>query len=649
MKFFLKYKYVIMAFLFGSFFIPNILNAENYLDNKTSSLVKEKPSEDIRYSKYDYVIDKYDVNIIVNENNTFDITETITAYFNVPKHGIYRIIPLKNTITRLDGTSSSNRAQLYNLSINNKYKKSKINNNYEIKIGSTNKTFIGEQTYVIKYTYNIGKDPLVNMDELYFNIIGNDWDTVIGNITFKIIMPKEFDKTKLGFSSGRKGLIDNSLVEYNMNGLVITGKYNGLLDKNEALTIRCELDEGYFVNAGLKLTLLNYLQIIIPLISLIIAILLWNKYGKNNKIIDMVEFYPPEELNSLELAKVYKGYVYNKDIVSLLICLANKGYIEIIDNKDKKYLIKKIKSYDGNNKYERLFMEGLFKYNRTEVTEKMLKNKFYRTINLIKDLINDDYKDKIYENNSKKEYHIALLVILSIISYFLAVLPIIIKPGFTMEVLFFFLMSTFSFVIMFTILFALKNEELGKRLPTIITFLFLGVVPLSILFPHSLENKLYMYTFILGTLCVVGIIYCIVHLQKRTEDNNKMLGRIKGFKKFLTTAEKEKLKKLVEKNPQYFYDVLPFTYVLGISNKWIKKFEGISMSPPTWYNSNEQFNNKRFNKYITNTIRSFKDVMSSSPNNYKGKGYSSYGGSSSFSSGGGSSGGGSGGGGGGSW
>ena len=40
------------------------------------------PSNNNLYNSYDYVIDKYDVNIKVNENNTFDITETIDAYFN---------------------------------------------------------------------------------------------------------------------------------------------------------------------------------------------------------------------------------------------------------------------------------------------------------------------------------------------------------------------------------------------------------------------------------------------------------------------------------------------------------------------------------------------------------------------------------------
>ena len=47
--------------------------------------------------------------------------------------------------------------------------------------------------------------------------------------------------------------------------------------------------------------------------------------------------------------------------------------------------------------------------------------------------------------------------------------------------------------------------------------------------------------------------------------------------KDLVTAEKDKLESLVEKNPHYFYDILPYTYVLNISKKWIRKFENIKM------------------------------------------------------------------------
>lgn len=146
-----------------------------------------------------YVIDKYDIDVIVNENNTLDITEEITAYFNTKKHGIYRTIPLKNKIIRLDGTTSNNKTKITNLSVNDEYEISKTNDTLKIKIGSKDTTVIGSKKYIIKYNYNLGKDPSKDYDELYYNIIGNEWNTSISNITFTITLPKEFDSSKLGF------------------------------------------------------------------------------------------------------------------------------------------------------------------------------------------------------------------------------------------------------------------------------------------------------------------------------------------------------------------------------------------------------------------------------------------------------------------
>lgn len=114
-----------------------------------------------------------------------------------------------------------------------------------------------------------------------------------------------------------------------------------------------------------------------------------------------------------------------------------------------------------------------------------------------------------------------------------------------------------------------------------------------------------------------------------------MLGKIRGFRTFLETAEKPKLEALVLEDPTYFYNILPFTYVLGVSDKWIKKFEVIALSAPDWYDGNSTFNMISFGSFMDTTMKTATTSMSSSP--------------SSGGSGGGSSGGGSGGGGGGSW
>ena len=41
-------------------------------------------------------------------------------------------------------------------------------------------------------------------------------------------------------------------------------------------------------------------------------------------------------------------------------------------------------------------------------------------------------------------------------------------------------------------------------------------------------------------------------MDKRTKYRNEMLGKIKGFRNFLKTAEKDKLETLVNQDPAYF-------------------------------------------------------------------------------------------------
>ena len=618
------------------------------VNNDELTLNSNTPSEDSMYASYDYVIDNYDVNIVVNSNNTFDITERITAYFNVPKHGIFRTIPLSNKIVRLDGSTSTNRTQVTNLSVSDEYSTSRKDGNYKIQIGSASTTLTGKQTYTIKYTYNLGKDPVSDYDELYYNIIGNEWDTVIGNVTFNITMPKEFDSSKLGFSSGRQGSLDNSKVKYTVNGNTISGSYDGILNEGESLTVRCELPEGYFVDAGLVVNSNIYLMFIIPIAALIISFLLWFIFGRDNRVVETVEFYPPEGFNSLEVGFLYKGKANSQDVTSLLVYLANKGYIKISEYEEKSlfskssgFKITKLKDYDGNNANERKFLKGLFKKSsvKNEVTSDDLYDSFYVTTSkILSNINNKENKNKIFEKKaSKKSIIIILLILVSVITTI--AIPTFEYAG-AGEV------AMTLFICVFYIPFYAVG--IFAKIPLVFRIFWLGFTIFhSAVFFSSLPIKdavtsepTYLIGVIVGILCLIGMIICFKKMPKRTPYGNEILGKIKGFKNFLETAEKDRLESMVLSNPTYFYDILPFTYVLGVSDKWIKKFETINVEAPSWYDSHTVFSVATFGTFIGSTMTSAQSVMSSSSSS------SSSGGSSS---GGGSSGGGSGGGGGGSW
>ncbi len=633
------------------------------------------PSQIDDYKYLEYVIDNYDINIKVNENNTLDIKENITAYFNTLKHGIYRNIPLKNKVIRLDNTEDTIMAKIRNVKVNNKFTTSRDLNNYQIKIGSANKSLTGKQQYEISYTYDLGKDKPKTYDELYYNIIGDEWDTVIGNVTFTIQMPKKFDVSKLGFSKGTYGSTSNDDIEYNVKDNTITGKYNDILKPGEALTVRTELDEGYFIFEGYNINPIIYLSIILSIIFAIISWYFWHKYGKDNQVIETVEFYPPGNFNSLEIAFLYKGKADNYDVVSLLIYLANKGYIQIEEISKKNifgssegFKLTKLKDYDGDNVNERMFFDGLFsKSNRNtvfnifnptvendekkeykeSVTDSDLQDKFYVTVKSILANTNQSAnKYKIFEKSADNKSWIIIVMMLT--TYLLISLPALLEYGDYENIVFAVLVPAGGAILIFyvTIKIAEAFKQMGTKKSVIpisilfgivLSFFFVGPFWTTTVLPALLNNTTYVIPYIWGIICIIIMVVFLKIMPKRTPYGTEMLGKIRGFKRFLETAEKEKLEQMVNENPTYFYDILPYTYVLDISDTWIKKFESIAIEPPSWYYGYDHFDIWVFNSFMNSTMASAQTAMTSSPY------------SSSDSSGGGFSGGGSGGGGGGSW
>lgn len=516
-----------------------------------------------------YTIEKYDVNIIVNKDNTFDITENIIANFIQPQHGIIRKIPTKNKVVRNDGTSSSNKVRISDIHIYGDDYSVSDGNYKEIRIGDADTLITGLKEYIISYKYDIGADPLKNKDELYFNIIGTEWDTTISNVSFEIVMPKEFDASTLGFSVGSQGAIGYENINYSVDENTISGVYSKTLMPYEGLTVRLELPEGYFKVSKLKqiknFIVDNIALIFVSISALITAIKYFVFQIDEKDIVETVEFYPPNNLTAADIKHICKSYYF--DTVAMTIELANQGYITIYEEGDDCYLIKNA-TYDGPDERYKVLMEDLFE-DSDEVNIKKHKLKPTSTLKRINE-ITEEKNSYIFKNSSTSSQNIA---------------------------------SASFFIGMPIILFFGRSNSL---IAVISMFIYILMIPIKIK----------------------------IKTNQKTEEGKKLYGRVLGFKNFIETAEKERIEMLVDDNPKYFYNILPYAYILGVTDKWIKKFESIGIAEPDWYNGN-----------------SFDALMLTSDlNNNFGRSYSSNSsGGGSGSSGGGSSGGGSGGGGGSSW
>ena len=164
-----------------------------------------------------------------------------------------------------------------------------------------------------------------------------------------------------------------------------------------------------------------------------------------------------------------------------------------------------------------------------------------------------------------------------------------------------------------------------------------------------------IYLYLAFIIYLMLLPFLINGIKVRSDYNRNIFGEIVGFKNFIESVELDRLNELVDENPAYFYDVLPYAYVFKLTDKWISKFNTISVPNHCSYTSfgQNELNPMTVNRMISNIeLRTEIEV----PNAYSGgfmgssRGGGFSGGGGGFSGGGGGfSGGGVGGGGGGAW
>lgn len=571
-----------------------------------------------------FYIKNYNVDIKVDNTKKIHVTETIEAYFEYKSHGILREIPAPN-------------AEISNIKVSEKHKNTQSGETYRIKIGNPDKYITGDHTYEISYDYNFLDN---KKNEFYFNIIGTKWYTNINHVKFNVEMPYPFEEEKAGISIGKYGTQGFSEGEgrYIVSDKTVSGETLRVLEPKEGVTIRIELPKGYFVT---NIVSKQNLSLLLILLCMFACIATWFIRGRDDRAETIISFYPPEGADVLDVELYYNEEVSPKGVVAMVIELAHKKFIKISDNKDG-IVLEKLKEYDGSKEYEKTLIESIFGDKQT-ITEKQLKRSttFYKAVKKIISEKNGE-REKMFE---PEEYNKTPRKIMQYIIGFLGIVLSFVCASYNP----FFIWK--GLIIIGAAIFAQWFVYLtvcdAKRKNMIIFFINLIILYPAFLFCLAFFEVMdYVYLpASFGYWCLFVSTLSYYHLEKRKKEILSTVGRVEGLKRFIKTAELNKLQMLVEEDPQYFYNILPYAYIFNLTNKWIKKFETLVIPESDWCNGSE-FKEKEFIYFL----KRMDDLSYPSCDN---GGISSSSGGSSFhfssDGGGGYSGGGGGGGGGSSW
>ena len=558
------------------------------------------------FAQTDYYIDQYDISIEVGRNNVYSVSENLKFYFDGPHHGFYREIPYD--YTSYNGVT----AKITKVTCSDEYSDYTSDGYYVMQIGSEDKTYSGYKDYTITYNLDMYADLNDGYDEFYYNIIGSGWECPIKNVSFSITFPaadgydmKTLIEDNIWFTSGSYGSTSKKGVTYTItenpdSSVTISGTCSSL-KAYEALTIRVQLPDSWYVDAHKPWDYRALFKVLNPVLTalvLALAIVVWQLNGRDPIPIISARFEAPDGLSPLLVGYLYDKVTDDKDIISMLFYWADKGLLTINEEDKDEFSFTKLKDIEayaieqGDNipALETQLFNNFFKgcsIGDTVTFKTLQKNNFYNSM-LYAKADAAKYFRKERRLTEKKS------VRLSTLFYFVAALPILFlccRVGlceFPDEMTAFVVFMAFAVPFFNDVVFANLFRKWYIRKSNffaIVLCLIPNVIGFGLLYVFVVDllgSEAFMQTMV-SVLGSAGISLVAAIMPKRSEYANKMLEQILGYKEFIEKVELSVLQLLIKDDPMLYYHTLSYAIVLGLEDKWAKKFEGIAIPPVYWY------------------------------------------------------------------
>jgi uncharacterized membrane protein len=567
-------------------------------------------------------IDDYRIRMDIQRDGNVNVREDIDVDFAFePHHGIFR-----TTQVRFDYEPNTKYERVYKIGHVHVTATGVSGHNaisdegrYKIfKIGDAKHTVTGKHTYVITYTIRGALNGFRDHDELYWNAIGTEWQIPIDHSQVEVTAPGGINQ--VACFTGRFGETTACSVAQQVNDTTADFAREGTLYPGDGVTIAVSMNKGVIDPAGVAPILdekwnlarafavtpgtVSTAALLLLVLGGLVARMIW-RTGRDRQTgpareerIPMfdrhggpVQYRPPDDARPAQIGVLIDETADPLDVTATMIDFGVRGYLTIEETEKKNLFHKadwkltKTKEDDGSLlTYERRLFNALFE-GRDEVSLSELHNKFASDLHKVQDSL---YAD------------------------------------------------------------AVARKWFAKRPDTVRTkYLMLGVVATVLAIGFLVLLAAVTHAGLIGVpVVLVALVLLASHhmMPARTSKGSAALDQALGFKKYMATAEADRMKFAEEEN--VFAKYLPYAIVFHETGHWAKVFHDIyGDTPPPgmgWYSPYGSWNAFSFGNFAS-SMSSFavqtSGTIVSTPSSS---------GSSGFG-GGGFSGGGGGGGGGGGW
>lgn len=564
----------------------------------------------------------YDVEMRIEEPSGDLLVEEVINYDfgGNNKHGIIREIPVRLTHDdRFDRVYPLEVVSVVGSPVTPAdYELSSSNGSQVIRIGDPDRTITGRHRYEITYRVSGVLNSFPDHDELYWNVIGSNWQVPIDSISVTLDAPAEVLKvacfagpTRSSLPcgsaevSGDRASFGHPSLAPNQALTVVAAIPTGVVDSPvPILEERWSLGRAFEVTPA---TVAGSLTILALLVGVLTQQMF--KRGRDRKFagshVDVahgssgevelvglgerpiipVEFLPPKDLRPGLMGTLVDETAHPLDVIATIVDLAVRGYLKIEEVPKEgwfakpNWLLTKLKEGDDLQEYERRLFDSLF-VSGDVVAMSDLKDKFASRL--------DRVQDELYRTVVKRGWFNM-------------------RPD------------------------HVRSTWVGIGLAIVVLGVGLAVATAA----YTTLGLLALPFPLAGLLVLTGA----NKMPARTAKGTAVLRRVKGFQRFIEESEGDRARFAEQKN--LFSEYLPYAIVFGCTEKWAKAFEGLDGELPetNWYVGHHPFTAVGFSQAMDGFAVTTAGTITSTPSSSGTSGFS----------GGGFSGGGAGGGGGGSW
>ena len=481
-------------------------------------------------------MEQLDVELSVGEDGILTVTERLRVRFDGSWNGIFRTIPYvdrvrfgvrRSLVLRVDTVEDASGRAL-------EYWKSKTGNRLKLKIrvpGASNAT----RDVVIRYralnvllAYEAEDSEFGGHDELYWNVVGGEWEFPIERVTCTVRLPDAIvalgdehvrTRTYRGVYGGSQPGPELERRDDGTYALADDARYQ----VGEYLTVAVAFPPGHIEHPGFGTRVLWFVQvnwfIFIPILALLLWFVLWWTRGRDamrGRVV-IPEFEAPAGLGAAEVGVLLDETLHPHDVTAGILDLAVRGLItvHVSDKRRTLELHRDRLTHAELSAVDRRLIDGVFGDDRTKRRLSSLKYGFVRELDRLKTLA----EKELVGHGFWRE-----------------------KPSST------------------------KNAWTGI---TLLAALVLG--GLTFVF-----GPLYAFVMI---PCVIGMFIIARQMSRRTPKGMDALARVMGMQEYMVTAERDRMKSLPM---DMFEKLLPFAVAFGLHDRWLEAFASLYEQDPSW-------------------------------------------------------------------